>query len=98
MSMSKVPSRGEPEFCIIPIRTLGAELGEAVSSIQLGAHKGAKSNGFGGYAGKDIKRMGRDNVREVRDYSNAVPDIRSLVGRCVNGWGGKRKSRGRFRT
>ena len=29
--------------------------------------------------GKDIKGMGRDDVREVRDYSNAVPGIRSLV-------------------
>ena len=90
--------RGDPKLSRVTISTSGDELSEAVSSIQLGAHKGAKSNGFGGYAGKDIKRMGRDNVREVRDYSNAVPDIRSLVGRCVNGWGGKRKSRGRFRT
>jgi hypothetical protein len=98
MSMSKVPSRGEPESCIIPIRTLGAELSEAVSSIWPEAHKGAKGNGFGGYMGKDIKRMGRDDVREVRDHSNAVPGIRSLVGRCVNRRGSKRKSRGRFRT
>jgi hypothetical protein len=42
--------------------------------------------------------MSGDNVREVRDYSNAVPSIGSLVGRGVNGWGGMRKSRGRVRT
>jgi hypothetical protein len=56
-----------------------------------------KGNGFGGNAGEDIKRMSRDNVREVRDYSNAIPSIRSLVGRGVNRWSGVRKSRGRVR-
>jgi hypothetical protein len=42
-------------------------------------HKGANGNGFRGNAGKDIKGMSWDNIREVRDHSNAVPGIRSLV-------------------
>jgi hypothetical protein len=42
--------------------------------------------------------MSRDDVREVRDYSNAVPGVRSLVGRGVDGRGRMRKSRGRVRT
>jgi hypothetical protein len=42
--------------------------------------------------------MSGNDVREVRDYSNAVPGIRSLVSRSVDGWGGMRKSRGRVRT
>ena len=79
MSMSKVPSRGEPESCIIPIRTLGAELSEAVSSIQPRAHKGTKGDRFGGNAGENIKGVSRDGIGKVRDDSNAVPGIRSLV-------------------
>jgi hypothetical protein len=74
------------------------ELSEAMSSVWPGAHKGANSNRFRGNVGKDIKGMSRDNVREVRDYGNAVPGIGSLVGRSVNGWGRVRKSRGRVRT
>jgi hypothetical protein len=69
-----------------------------MGSIQLAVHKGAKGNGFGGNAGEDIKGMSRDDIREVRDYSNAVPGIRSLVSRSGSGWRGKRKSRGRVRT
>jgi hypothetical protein len=74
------------------------ELGKAMSSVWPTAHKGVEGNRFGGNTGKDIKGMSRDNVREVRDYSNAVPGVRSLVGGCVNGWGRVRKSRGRVRT
>jgi hypothetical protein len=89
--------RGEPKLCGVSISTSGLEVGKAVSSIWPMAHKGAKGNWFRGNARKDIKGMSGDNVREVRDYSNAVPSIRSLIGGCVNGWGGKRKSRGRVR-
>ena len=69
-----------------------------MGSIRPGAHKGAKSNRFRGNAGKDIKGVGGNNIREVRDYGNAVPGIRSLIGRSVIGWCGMRKSRGRVRT
>jgi hypothetical protein len=98
MSVSKMPSRGEPELCGVSVSALGTELGKAMSSIWLTAHKRAKGNGFRGNAGKDIKRVSGDDIREVRDYGDAVSGIRSLVGRCVNGWGGMRKSRGRVRT
>jgi hypothetical protein len=46
---------------------------------------------------EDIKGMGGDGIREVRDHSNAVPGIGSLIGRCVNGWRSMRKSGGRIR-
>jgi hypothetical protein len=42
--------------------------------------------------------MSGDNIREVRDYSNAVPSIGGFIDRGVNGRGGMRKSRGRVRT
>jgi len=46
---------------------------------------------------EDIKRVSGNSIREVRDDSNAVPCIGSLVGGCINGQRGVRKSRGRFR-
>jgi hypothetical protein len=98
MSMSKMPSRGRPELCGVSISASGAEVGKAVSSVWPTAHKGAKGNGFGGNTREDIKRVSGNDVGEVRDYSDAVPGIGSLVGRGVNGWCSVRKSRGRVRT
>jgi len=93
-----MPSRGRPELCGVSISASGMEVGKAMSSIWPTAHKGAKGNGFRGNTRKDIKGMSSDDVGEVRDYANAVPGIRSLVGWCVNRWGGMRKSGGRIRT
>jgi hypothetical protein len=98
MAMSEVASRGEPELCRISVSSSGAELGKAVGSVRSAAHERAKGNRFRGNAGEDIKGVSRNNVREVRDYGNAVPGIGSLVGRGINGWGRVRKSRGRVRT
>jgi len=42
-------------------------------------HKGAKGKGVGGNAGKNIKRVSGNDIREVRDDSNAVLGIRSLI-------------------
>jgi hypothetical protein len=85
MGVSKMPLRGEEELCILPVSPSGAELGEAMSCIQLGAHKGTKAKGFRGNAWKDVKRVSRNDVREVRDYGDVVPGIGGLVGRGVNG-------------
>jgi len=98
MSVSKMPSRGEKELCIVPVSSSGAELGKVMSSVWPAVHEGADSNRFRGNAGKDIKGVSGNNVREVRDHSNAVSGIGSLVGRGVDGWGRMRKSRGRVRT
>ena len=95
--MSKVPSRGKPKLCGVSISASGMELGEAVSSVWPGAHERVKGNGFRGNARKDIKGMSGNDVREARDYGNAVPGIRGFVGRSVNGRGSMRKSRGRVR-
>jgi hypothetical protein len=96
--MSEMAPRGKPKLCGVSISVLRAELSKAVSSVRPGAHKGAKGNRFRGNARKDIKGMSGNNVREVGDYSNAVPGIGSLVGRSINGWCGMRKSRGSVRT
>ena len=69
-----------------------------MSSVWPVAHKGAEGNGFRGNARKDIKGVSGNGIGEVRDYGNAVPGVGSLVGRCVNGRGRMRKSRGRVRT
>jgi len=74
-----VASRGNPELSGIAISMSGTELGEAVSSIRPRAHKGTKSRGFGGNAGENIKRVSGNGIRKVRNDSNAVPGIRSLV-------------------
>jgi hypothetical protein len=97
MGMSEVALRGKPKLCGVSISASRVELSKAVSSVQPGVHKRMKGNGFRGNVGKVIKGMSGDNVREVRDYGNAVPGIRSLVRGCVNGWGRGRKSRGRVR-
>ena len=98
VSVSKMPSRGKPKLCGVSISALGAEVSKVMSSIGPTAHQGVQGNWFKGDAWKDVKGMSRDNVREVRDYSNAVPGVRSLISRGVNGWGRMRKSRGRVRT
>jgi len=82
--MSKVASRSEPKLCGISVSTSRVELGETMSSIWPGAHKRAKGNGFRGNVGEIVKRVSRNTIREVRDYSNAVPSIRGIVGRCVS--------------
>ena len=46
---------------------------------------------------EDIKGVSGNGVREVRDNGNTVPGVGGFVGRCINGWGGVRKSRGRVR-
>jgi len=96
--MSEVAPRGKPKLCRVSISVSRAELSKVVSSIQPRAHKRTKGNGFRGNAGKVIKGMSRNNVREVRDYGNAVPGIGSLVGRSVNRRRGMKKGRGRVRT
>jgi len=73
------------------------ELGKVVGSIWPGAHEGVKGNGFEGNAGENVKGMGGDDVREVRDHSNAVPGVRGIIEGCVGGRSSMRKSRGRVR-
>jgi hypothetical protein len=46
---------------------------------------------------EDIKWVCGNNIREVRDNSNAVLDIGGFICRSVSGWGSMRKSRGRLR-
>jgi len=92
-----VASRSKPELCGVSVSVSRAKLSKVMSSVWLRVHKGAKGDWFRGNMGKDIKGMSRDDVREVRDYSNAVPGIGSLVRRCVNEQGRVRKSRGSIR-
>jgi hypothetical protein len=96
--MSEVGLRGDPQCYRSSVDTLGTELSKAMRGIGPEMHKGAHSHRFRSNTGEDIKGMGGDDIREVRDHSNAVPGIRSIVGRRVNGRGSMRKSRGRVRT
>ena len=96
--MSEVAPRGKPELCRVSLSTSGVELSKAVGSIWPGVHKGVKGNGFRGNVGENVKRVSGNSIRELRDHSDAVPGIRSLVRRCVSRRGGTRKSRGKVRT
>ena len=96
--MSKVASRSKPELCGVSVSTSRAELSKAMSSVWPGAHERAKGNRFRGNVGKDIKGMSRNDIKEVRDYGNAVPGIGVLIGRSVSGQRSVRKGRGRVRT
>jgi hypothetical protein len=97
MAVSKMASRSKPKLCGISISTLRAKLSEVMRGIGPRVHKGMHSYRFRSDTGKDIKGMSRDDIRKIRDYSNAVPGIGGIIGRCVSGWGSVRKSRGRFR-
>jgi hypothetical protein len=77
--MGEMATRGDPEFGRVGVSSSGAELSKVISSIWPRAHKGAKGNGFGGNTGENIKRVSRDGIGEVRDDSNAIPSIRSLI-------------------
>jgi hypothetical protein len=55
------------------------KLGETMGSIWPRAYKRAKGNRFRGNTGENVKRVSGNDVREVGDYSNAVPSIRSIV-------------------
>jgi hypothetical protein len=79
MSMSEMTPRGNPKFGRIAISISEMELGKAVSRIGPRMHKGVKGKGFGGNMGENIKRMSGNGVGKVRDDSNTVPGIWSLV-------------------
>jgi hypothetical protein len=97
MGVSLVGPGCKPELSRVPISMIGVEFSEAVRGIRPRAHQGTKPKRLRGKVRKDIKGVSGNSVGEVQDHSNAVPGIRSLVGRCVSRWSSKRKSRGRIR-
>jgi hypothetical protein len=68
-----------------------------VTSIGLRVKKGLETERFWGKVGQDVKRVSRNGIGEVRDNSEAISGIGSIIRRGVNGQGGVRKSRGRVR-
>ena len=70
--------RCKAKLGIIAVNAKGSELGKAVRGIGRGAKQETKTEGFWFNTGEDVKGMGGDNVREARDYGNAVPSVRSL--------------------
>jgi hypothetical protein len=78
MSMGKVRVRHEPKLCWITIGMKRMELKKAMGSVRRRMNQGSNRKGFRLKARMDIKGMGRDNIREARDHSNAVPGIGGL--------------------
>jgi hypothetical protein len=77
--MSEMTPRGNPELGRVTVSTSGMELSKVMSSIGPRAHKGVKGKGFGGNVGENIERMSGNGVGKVRDDSNTVSGIWSLV-------------------
>ena len=72
-------ARGNPELSRVTVSASGMELSEAVGSIGPRMHERSKGNGLRGNIGKNVKRVSGNGIREVRDDSNAVLSIRSLI-------------------
>jgi hypothetical protein len=98
VGMSKVRASCEPKLYIVIIYAVGAKLGKAVGNIRGRAHQGADGERFRLKAEEVIKEMGRNNVGELGDHSNAVPGVNRVKEGIRIGQERGRKSRGRFRT
>jgi hypothetical protein len=97
VSISLVRARCRPKLHKTTISMQGTELG--MRSIRPETQEGFKGKGFRSNMGKDVKGMSGDNVREGRDYSDAVSGIRYFKeGSVIGGEGRRRKSRGRVRS
>jgi hypothetical protein len=78
MSVGKVRVRHELKLRWIAISMKRMELKKVMGSVRRRTNQGLNRKGFRLKARKDIKGMGRDDVREARDHSNAVPGIGGL--------------------
>ena len=87
----------QAELSVISIYMVGMEGIEMMHFIGPRSHKATKVKGFRGKARKDIKRVSRNNIGELRNNSRGRwGHIPGLGGRVSIG--GRRKSRGRLRT
>jgi hypothetical protein len=73
-----VRARYRLELYKITISMKGMELSKAMRSVWPRMYKRVKRERLGGNTGEDIKRVSRNNVREARDYSDAVLGIGGL--------------------
>ena len=98
VGVSEVAARGEEELCVVSVSASRTELGKAMGGIWPTAHEGANGNRFGGKVGEDIKWMGQNNIREARDYGDAVPGIGCFEEEHIIRGRRREKSRGSVRT
>jgi hypothetical protein len=86
------------ELPIVSVCSIWTELGKAMAIVGPGSHKAFQAEGFRGYMWKDIKGMGRDDVRELGNDSRGrwgcIPGGRGRISVRQGG----RKSRVRLRT
>ena len=69
MNVSHIESDCRLEHGGIRVSIVGVKVYKAMRGIRLRAQKGPKVKGFRSQAGKNIKRVSRNSVREVRDDS-----------------------------
>jgi hypothetical protein len=72
--------------------------GEIVCIIRPRSHKATKAKGLRGNTWKNIKGVGWNDIRELRDDSRGRWGHIPGIGGRISVRGGRRKSRGRLRT
>jgi len=97
MCMGHMGMGCQAELPVISICTVWVKRDKAMSIIGPRLHKATKGQRLRGNARKDIKRVGWDNIRELRDNGRErwghIPGIGGGIS-----IGGRRKSRVRLRT
>ena len=98
MHMSYMGASCQAELPIVSICMIWMERGELMCIIRPRSHKASKAEGLRGNTWKDIKRVSRDNFRELRYHSEGrwrcIPSLRDGIDVRRT----KRKSRGMLRT
>jgi hypothetical protein len=94
MSVHLMRARHKLKLCINTISTEGMELSKTMRGIRRGMQERSEGKGFWFKTRKDVKGVGRDDIREVRDYSDGVPGIGGLKEGCVIG-GQRRREKSR---
>jgi hypothetical protein len=69
MYVSHVRAGHEPELPVIRVSSIWTELGKTVAIVGPRSHKAFQAKGGRGNVWKDIKRMGRNAVWELRNKS-----------------------------
>jgi hypothetical protein len=86
------------ELPIVSICTMWMKGGETVCIIRPRSHKASKAKGLRGNMWKNIKGVGWNDIRELRDDGRGRWRRIPSVGGGISVRRGRRKSRGRLRT
>jgi len=98
MCMGHMGAGCQAELPIVSICMMWMKGGEMVCIIRPRSHKATKVKGLRGNTWKNIKGVGWNDIRELRDDSRGRWGRIPSIGGEISVRGGRRKSRGRLRT